>query len=546
MNKSLLYTIIVLLLTTITGFAQIEAFQDEIQEINGVAYYNNKPFTGTLYSNDEQPVKNECECTLKALYKNGKLHGDKTLWYPSGKLKFKGRYENGKPIGKHIELYESGAVKNEWEYASDGTYTQSGYDEEGNKISESFFDASTGEKTVKLFKNGTIIAEKKYINNQLVSETTYENGKPVIEKIIDGKHEIEKIFDSNGIPEIRKSFLKGTQIKDGKWEVYDEFGNLLVEAVYKNNVLIEKQNYQNGKKHGESYKVNTITGELTKNYYRNGNLIKTVQIPKEYRLPDAINKFANNSDYLVVKYFDAYLNTDKFFLIYYPKVLKSKEKSRLSVNKIIASLSSRVKQVPPDDYKGKYLSGMIEVVNVTTDLKIRKYQWHKTVNGKYTPYKEWGYVYHIIFKINCFDIENNRHESFDYDARNHAYKMSETIKKKFLYPKDKDEAFDMAYQQINIYSPNAFMFPAIAKISKVIKHSKKTIKKVLLDKGYLQFVLKKAIFHYIDEDKHETVPKLIITDVNANSAVAKVRLNGTRLKEYKKTHPEVFVIEKLK
>ena len=547
MKNLLLNTIVVFVLisTSSTTFAQINAFQDEVNQVKGIIYYNNEPFTGTLFSNDEQAVPNSCECTLKAHYQDGKLQGIKKQWYPSGKLKFKGNFDKGKPIGNHIELYETGSIKKEWEYASDGSYTQVGYDTDGNKISESFYDASTGEKIIKNYKNETLISQEKYVNHMAVSKTSYENGKPTEEKIFDRKHNIIKIFDEKGIPAIQKSYLKNTDIKDGKWIVYDEFGNIQLESIYKNGVQTQTLKYENGKKNGVEYVRNSINGDLTKNYYRNGKLITKNTIPNKYLINNYLNEIKNRSgiDKIIVKYHDDYFDDDKYYIIIYPNTSNKEKTTQLAIEQVVQYLLIRPTPVEKNEYDGEYLSGVLEL-NLNTNLEKTKYKWNKTVNKKPVSYTEWGYVYHIIYKIKVHDIENNNNKTFDYDVRTHSYGFKRSIATRLLYPKDQTEAFNMAFGRIYTYPTNAYVFPKIATISKIIKQSSKTVKKVKFDKGYEDRVLRKAIYYFIDEDKNENVPKLVVYKSTPNSADAKVKSNGKRLKEYMKHHQKVYVIER--
>lgn len=525
--------------------AQVEALESEVKKLNGITYYNGKPFSGTLYSDDEQEINNECKCTLKATYKNGKLDGIKQMWYPSGKLKFKGRYENGNEVGKHIELYESGAPKYEWEYASDGSYTQIGYDSEGNKTSETYFDASTGEKVTKIFKDGSLVSEEKYAHNKLHSIITYENNRPVKEKFFDDKHDIKKIYDRNGIPLARESYLKGTLTKDGVWEVYDESGNLAVQATYREGKLIGKQPYKNGKKHGVGFAVSLSSGDMTKYFYKNGELKQKYTIDAKYKVESYLKTLNSGYEKIVVKYHDDYYDEDKYFLITYPNTYGKSETVRRSVEKVVAKLLRRPKRVEPDEYTEQYLSGIIELLHLKTEYEKKKYKWHRTVNDKSVEYVEWGYVFHIIYTINVLDTKSQFSMPFEYDAKTHQYSYKKMLLKGLLYPKDLDEAFEMAFQNIGTYNTNAYAFPAIATITRVSKVSKKSVRKVMLDKGYEDFVLRKAIFYYIDEDTNKEIPRLKIIANDANRAEARVTKNGDKLKAYMETHPKVYVIEKL-
>ncbi len=525
--------------------AQVDAFVSEVNTHDGTTYYNGKPFTGTLYSDDEQEINNECKCTLKAIYRDGKLHGEKQMWYPSGKLKYKGKFQHGMPVGNHVELYESGAPRYEWEYASDGSYSQTGYDTEGNKIEETYFDASTGEKTTKIYKDGNLVSEKKYINDKLQSVITYEDNKPVKERFFDDKHDIKKIYDKNGIPLARESYLKGTQTKDGVWEVYDESGQLAVKATYWKGKLIAKQPYKNGKKNGTGFAISVSSGNMTKYFYRNGEFKRKYTIDAQYKIENYLKTLKSGYEKIVVKYHDDYYDEDKYFLITYPNTYGKSEAVRRSVEKVVAKLLRRPQRVEQDEYNDQYLSGIIELSYLGTSYEKKKYNWHKTVNDKLVEYVEWGYVFHIKYTVNVFDTKSRKSRPFEYDAKTRQYGYKKMILKNLLYPKDLDEAFEMAFQNIGTYNTNAYAFPAIATITRVSKASKRAVRKVILDKGYENYVLRKAIFYYIDEDTNEDVPRMKIIANEANMAEARVAKNGDKLKAYMETHPKVYVIEKL-
>ncbi len=151
MNKIFIF-IFILVVFTYTSYAQIDVFESEIVVKNNIAYYNNKPFTGTLYSDDDTVIPNECECTKKAAYKNGLLDGMCQEWTKNGEILKEAYYSNG--IIQNEKQYTGGKLAKELEY------------DNGNlvKITE--------------YKDNELFKIKEFKDNALFKIIYYKKGKP--------------------------------------------------------------------------------------------------------------------------------------------------------------------------------------------------------------------------------------------------------------------------------------------------------------------------------------------------------------------------------
>ncbi len=109
-----------------------EVYEDDIIRKNNKVYYEGRPLTGWLLSN-ESGINNACDCLFKAHYKNGKLHGVKKEWYRSGRLKYSGQYYKGYKVGTHTYYYPNGRVKLIEKYGKNGIVHRIYYNPDGSK-----------------------------------------------------------------------------------------------------------------------------------------------------------------------------------------------------------------------------------------------------------------------------------------------------------------------------------------------------------------------------------------------------------------------------
>ena len=84
-----------------------------IQVRNGLAYLPNetKPFTGGFVGQYKNRQKK-----IEVHYKDGKRHGDFTMWHENGSMKSSGDMENNKPTGLHTLWFDNGTKHAERNY----------------------------------------------------------------------------------------------------------------------------------------------------------------------------------------------------------------------------------------------------------------------------------------------------------------------------------------------------------------------------------------------------------------------------------------------
>ena len=130
---------------------------------NGVYYYNNKPFSGSIISKYQSD-------TLKCIasYYQGKRHGVTKTFFTNGKLESERNYKNGIGYGRHFGYWENGNMKFDFIYYYDKREgLQKQWYENGNQYYELSF---TDDK-----ENG-------------MQKAWRENGKPYINyEVKDGK-----------------------------------------------------------------------------------------------------------------------------------------------------------------------------------------------------------------------------------------------------------------------------------------------------------------------------------------------------------------------
>ena len=226
--KKLLF---ILLFIPLTLFSQEnvlnrETIKDEyIKEIDGILYYNEKPFTGMFYEEYENG-KLEYEDPFIDGVRNGTLK----FYYESGKLRTIANYKDGKKNGLYEHYYQNEKVMHK-EYYKDG--------------------------------NTDGLLENYYPNGQIKSKFNYKDGK---------QNGLLETYYSNGQIELKVNYKDDNQ--DGLVEMYYPNGQIkvkqyykdgksdgLVETYYSNGQIEKKGNYKDGKKDG-----------LFETYYKNGKL----------------------------------------------------------------------------------------------------------------------------------------------------------------------------------------------------------------------------------------------------------------------------------
>ncbi|MBU0765299.1 MAG: linear amide C-N hydrolase [Bacteroidetes bacterium] len=251
-------------------------------------------------------------------YTDGKLNGQYINWFDTGKMQSVKNYVDGTENGLHIEYYENGIKKMEKpvvDGVADGT--EISYHENGMKEYEQQYDKgretgirtgwhSNGAKEYEvLYENGLKSGKYKswHDNNQARCDGQYKKGKkegqwtwyhPNGETDIIGSYEGGKetgtwqAWHSNkemkftrtynsGIPtgkweawypntnKMFKGEYNNQGERDGKWQYWEESGNMLRQEIYEEGSLVKKTFYKEGKpyepKQGEKMEGFYIAGE---------------------------------------------------------------------------------------------------------------------------------------------------------------------------------------------------------------------------------------------------------------------------------------------
>jgi hypothetical protein len=119
-------------------------------------------------------------------------------------------------------------------------------------------------KTQSFKNNNHLLLERAYTNGILRKYIIYFNGK---EQIVSD----EEYYNENG--KLEKKIRYSLDHKTNWNKYYDENGNKILEEDYKNEILVYRCPYSNGKKNGTVFSINE-KGEKNECKYENGKLIK--------------------------------------------------------------------------------------------------------------------------------------------------------------------------------------------------------------------------------------------------------------------------------
>ncbi len=270
-NRLLLLIIFSLNITNI--YSQNDAFTNEITRKGNKVYFNGKPLSGWLFS-EEDGIPNQCDCLLKARYKNGYLNGTKQVFYSSGKPKEKSVYVNG-VIKSKILYYPNGKKKKEEKY------------KQGTLISSTLYN-----------RDGTIKGQTN--NNSEVNQNTQVNqvatDKPVKSTVLVKNNTsqtsggLQKVYYPNGKPKQISLYKNGLLVKDslffeeGKIQIVKKYsdGELThLEEYYKNGGLKYEKNFLNNKKNGQQKEFQENGYPVLMEDYENGELLHREEYNKE-------------------------------------------------------------------------------------------------------------------------------------------------------------------------------------------------------------------------------------------------------------------------
>jgi antitoxin component YwqK of YwqJK toxin-antitoxin module len=511
-NRQTLF-ITLLLLISFSAKAQLDVFSDEISYQNTQVYYQGKPFTGTVYSNDEVEIPNKCQCSSKTGYLSGKLHGEKKEWFVNGKLKYSGKYNKGKPIETHL------------------------YYNKNNEIVKKMF-----------YDKGIQLWTKTFNNNQLVDKEVFKNNEPqYIEHYVDGKIVGKsKIIDgvsfrtyyyANGNVKKETSHKDGIQF--GTWKFYDENGSLQKQIKYHNGKIIEESKFLNDKKHGKCVRFSKNRKIKTIEYYSKGKLVHTETINSS----NFVKNYSLKPDDEIISFNDEMSGETLYYVL---RFNDNQADNFITIKNKIRELFLRRANVESDlsMIGDKQLSKIFEVSSISINYFKKKYERTKMVNGVQKKYYEIGYEASLSFNIIVFDMDN-------INLKRYRYRFSPESKFGNIllntvasnYSKTKTTAFNRVLTGISISSVLATFFSLSATIKSIESQSKTKIKKVIINKGSNSGVYKKMYFSVYDADAKRYKAKLKVYKTTYSSSICKVIEGKGWLKEYLQNNPAPWVKE---
>ena len=494
-------------------FAQIDVFEDEIENKNGVIYYENQVLNGTVYSNDEESIPNDCQCTLKAHYKNGLPDGQKLMFYNNGKLKFKGNYNNGKPVGEHIK-----------------------YDKNGKIVEKRTFKNGIPEK-VEFYKNGRVVKKESYNSGKLAIVQNFENDKLTAETqyFTDKEKYIE--YYPNGKTKV-EGYYKNKR-KNGEWFFYDEAGEKTMKKIYLKDDLLGQGNYQNGQKNGIWYQYSPDKKIKTINKYKDGKLISSKVENSAY----FIKNYNFKPDEKIL-YKKNMITGDSLYYVFNPMINTDDNEEVKQVKDVITAYLKRRADAEPSHLNpmisDKSISKRFEIHDVKITHTTVKHLRTRTVNGKQQNYYELEPVASVEFKIYVYTMDNSLNDIMQFHADSQGNLGTSLLAATLdAYPKNREEAFERMLKFLNIYKFLVRYFPAYTTIAEIKSQNSKKIKSIKTSEGYISNVLKGAHFKVYDKETKSFKSLIRIYKAESNFTYGKVKKDGEWLKNYisKDSHP---------
>ena len=218
------------------GFYELRRLRELYQ--HPVKQYENEKRV-ELYSTGQKEIEEN--------YVNGKLHGERKIWYPNGRLFCKQFYINDTLDGKSEWFYSSGQIYDEDYYNKGKNYN----------VSRLYFDS-----TINSFWKKFLIAD------QYKTEDSFNF---VYRRV---QVEIEMVYDTKGRAIISREYTRLGKIH--KEELIDPDGKFNVVIYYHDNGLVSSIEYSsNGKSYGH-YQTYDENGnpESGWDYDENGQKIK--------------------------------------------------------------------------------------------------------------------------------------------------------------------------------------------------------------------------------------------------------------------------------
>lgn len=473
--------------------AQNDAFVNDTYSRNGLVYLDNKPFTGTLYSEDEIDVPNKCFCTFKASYLNGKLHGKKEEWYNNGKKKIIQKYTNGKRNGVQKVFNSNGILIISTEFLMGNPILEEKWDTDKSKTTTSYTD--------------DIIKITHHTSTGAILDTQYHS--------------------------------KSNKTKEGVWVKYNKEGKIINETVFEDGKLLRTGNFFNGLKTG-IWKFYSLDGnQKTIKEYKNDKEIssKTTDFSK------SIGKHYKAISNKLLLYFDKTTNTSKYYLL--KKTNEFLEPLQLKIkNKLESLIYNRLNSIlNTKSIQDNELNGIIEISNIRVSYKETIHKRTRIENNQKIPYEELGYDAFISYRLSLTSLDYSTLFDRTYKV-NKSDKLLNSIFNSALgaYSTSKSDAFNSAFKHIQINQFLSSLFPLKGKMQRVISQNKNSISKVEINLGYSKNVKKKMVFYVLDGES-KLKAKLQVIEVKSSTAICKVVSNKKWLKQYNQNKTTLIVQE---
>ncbi|MEI6752159.1 MAG: toxin-antitoxin system YwqK family antitoxin [Paludibacter sp.] len=193
------------------------------QTLDTVYLHNSSTFDKDKVYLDTLGLSLTCKgniCLVVDNYINGKLDGDKIIYYPNGKINDFSKYVKGKMDGRYYGCYDNGTLRHE-SFFKNGLHDGKSLSYYKNKQLKEIGNYKKDERDS--------IWNEYYENGKLKGTAHYSNGK-------DNGLFID--YYENGNVKLRGSFQNG--LKDGDWTWYSSNGGVQSTGKYKQGKVLRK------------------------------------------------------------------------------------------------------------------------------------------------------------------------------------------------------------------------------------------------------------------------------------------------------------------
>ncbi|MCF6182701.1 hypothetical protein [Lutibacter sp.] len=464
-------------------FAQNAALTTEVSSRNGTIYFNGNLYSGELYKYNEN-AKTACNCTMKAIYKNGKLNGKYQSWYVTGQQKQLNNYVTGKKNGNQISWRPNGIKESEEKYLHDKLIEKKEYYLSGNLKSYLKYNPENTNiiYNKSLFDNGIVkketnyksnIKEGEFLENFLTGKTykkiTYKNGNEIKKLIYDedgslvesllptsnqNHFEINKF--ENGKTKLKGFYTKAFK-KDSIWATFDNQGNKLEDIRYNSDKIISEGKYLNNQKNG-IWKFYLKDGVSQKNItYKSGAIIETKIFKMNHLLS---NHFKATDEVALFEYVNK-KGTKENIVLSSDQSFTKEAKFKYILGTIARSFLEKMRMMKQSEFNENTLvSKIININNIYVTYT------SSSIKNKYAAGYITAYDAYIHFNLIMRDAENNKIFSKSYKM-NKSGKLLNSILNNAVqtYSRTKKASFFSALKSIKFKKFFKKYFPINKKIN---------------------------------------------------------------------------------